>query len=364
MDGLEKLSIVIPTLNRQNYVLRQVRYWKESGAQIHIFDGSDQPIKDLSFLSANIHYHHAREDFFARMLLATEIVDTEYVALLGDDDLFCKSGLRQSIAMLDNEPSVFGVVGRAMYFFYQRGKVLGHRTHESASNYSENITTGIQRLQNLYHEGKIGAIAYGVFRSEGWKVSVRATYGKKFSCAYVYDTFLRTMLTYCGDIRVSKNLTWLCSGENPPIKDYSSFNRRIGLIDWFDTPDLKTEVVDFKTRLTEALFSFGRDSHADLREAVEYVVSTLEQRYRTKADNRKSVRQILPIIAQRLVPQVLKDVLKGHLPKGIKKFFDWENFDLEMTVMESQNSGVIYEESELRGITQLIRDFHLAAMIE
>jgi glycosyltransferase domain-containing protein len=359
VDGLEKLSIVIPTLNRQNYVLRQAHYWKESRAQIHIFDGSDQPITDLSFLSANVHYHHVSEDFFGRMLRAAEIVDTEFVALLGDDDLFCRSGLRQCIAMLDNDPRVFGVVGRAMYFFYQRGKVLGHLTHESSTNYSEDITTGIQRLQNLYHDGKIGAIAYGVFRSEGWKISVRATYGKKFSCAYVYDTFLRTMLTYCGDIRVSKNLTWLCSGENPPIKDHSSFNRKIDIIDWFDTPELSTEVVGFKTRLADALFGFGRDTHEDLRNAVEYVVSALESRYRIKANNRKSLRQYLPKIAQRLVPQPIKDALKGHLPKSLKRIFDWENCDLEVSVMEAQKSGVVYEASELHEITQIIKDFHI-----
>ena len=364
MDGLEKLSIVIPTLNRQNYVLRQAHYWRESGAQIHIFDGSDQPITDLSWLSANVHYHHVEEDFFGRMLRATETVETDYVALLGDDDFFCRSGLRQSIALLDNDPRVFGVVGRAMYFFYQRGKVLGHRTHESSTDYSEDITTGIQRLQNLYHDGKIGAIAYGVFRSEGWKVSVRATYGKKFSCAYVYDTFLRTMLTYYGDIRVSKNLTWLCSGENPPIKDHSSFNRKIDIIDWFDTPELSNEVVAFKGRLTDALYGFGRDAHEDIRNAVEYVVTTLEHRYRIKATNRKTLRQTLPKIAQRLAPQIIKDALKGHLPKGLKKIFDWENFDLGVVGMEAQISGGVYEVSELHGITQIIKDFHKKSLNE
>ncbi|CAB4825286.1 unannotated protein [freshwater metagenome] len=359
MGGLEKLSIVIPTFDRQSYVLRQVRYWEKSGAQIHIFDGSDQPLSDTSFFTGNIHYHHAKEDFFARMLRAAETVDTEYVALLGDDDLFCKSGLKQCITVLDKEPGVFGVVGRAIYFFHQRGKVLGHRTHESAANYPDDVTTGIQRLHNLYHDGKIGAIAYGLFRSEGWKISVRATYGKKFSCAYVYDTFLRTMLTYYGDIRVSESLTWLCSGENPPIKDHSSFNRKIDIVDWFDAPELKAEVIEFKTRLTEALFGFGRDAQVDLRDAVEYVVGTLEMRYRVKADSRKTLRNKLPKIAQRFVPQVLKDILKDHLPKGIRRILDWENYELEVVAKEAQNAGVAYEASELQEITQIIKDFHL-----
>lgn len=50
------------------------------------------------------------------MRRATELIDTPYVAMLGDDDLFTKSGLKKCLDHLEGNSEVFGVVGRSMFF--------------------------------------------------------------------------------------------------------------------------------------------------------------------------------------------------------------------------------------------------------
>jgi hypothetical protein len=106
-------------------------------------------MKDLENLSTNIHYHHIDDDYFARMRAATVLIDTPYVAVLADDDLFLTAGLKESIRRLEFEPNLFGVVGRAAYFFFQRGNVFGHQTHSLSSNYPDDVDDGISRLNNL-----------------------------------------------------------------------------------------------------------------------------------------------------------------------------------------------------------------------
>lgn len=358
MDGLEKLSIVIPTYGRQQYVLRQAKYWQGSGAQIHILDGSATPILNIDQFAANVHYHHLAEDFFTRMLHATSLIKTPYVALLGDDDLFMKSGLSEGIARLEQENELFGIVGRAVYFFFQRGKVMGNPTHEHSANYSKEVKTGIDRLHHLYHEGKIGGLAYGVYRADGWKLAVTATYGKRYSCVYVYDTFLRTMLTYYGEIEVVDALTWFCSGENPPIKNESSFNRKIDLIDWFDGIEFEQERIDFKRRLVDFLTEVRNDDRVIIKEVVESVVSTLEDRYRVKATNRTSLRKRIPSIVQRYVPRKVKDFGKDYLPASLKKILDWENFTLREVALKLEARGINYKHTELDQVVSLLQNFH------
>jgi glycosyltransferase domain-containing protein len=360
VDGLEKLSIVIPTFGRHDFVRRQIGYWSDSSATIHIMDGSPDPIgtKDLENLSTNIHYHHTNDDFFARMRVAAGLINTPFVAMLGDDDLFLKSGLQESVRRLETESNLFGVVGRAVYFFFQRGKVLGNQTHSLSSNYPAEVVDGIGRLNNLYHDGKIGGLAYGVYRSPGWLTAVQSTYAKKYSCAYVYDTFLRTTLTYLGEIQMSESLVWLCSGENPPIKNESSFNRKVDLIDWFDGVEYAEEVVDFKHRLVEALFKEGRDSKETLAASVNSVVSTLESRYRVKATQRTSLAKRLPGLVQRYVPKKIKDFGKDYLPLRMKKVLDWQNFTLSEVLPQMKSRGVCYDEAEARRVIALIEDFH------
>ena len=360
MDGLEKLSIVIPTYGRHDFVRRQIGYWSNSPVTVHIMDGSPDPIESefLENLAPNIKYRHSNDDFFTRMRAATELINTPYVALLGDDDLFVKSGLRRCVEHLDNKVEVFGVVGRSMYFFHQRGVVFGEPKHSEATNYERDIQGGIARLHNLYHPGKIGAVAYGVFRSDQWKPVIRATYAKKYSSGYVYDTFLRTLLTYTGEIEVVEAATWLCSGENPPIKNQSSFNRSVDLIEWLDDPKFKDEVIDFKGRLVSEALDIKPEEEVVMVGAIDYVVGTLKERYREKANRRVSFREKLPRMIKAVAPASVKQAAKSILPRSITRKLDWQGIQFLdcLTLMEQR--GVYVDRKEMSTITEMIRAFH------
>lgn len=157
MAGLEKLSIVIPTFGRPDFVRRQISYWSNCAVTVHIMDGS--PISliqtGMESIPSNVKYHHSTDDFFGRMRRATELIDTPYVAMLGDDDLFTKSGLKKCLDHLEGNSEVFGVVGRSMFFFHQRSVVFGEPKHPEAANYDKEIKGGIARLLNLYHPGRL-----------------------------------------------------------------------------------------------------------------------------------------------------------------------------------------------------------------
>ena len=360
MDGLEKLSIVIPTYGRHDFVRRQIGYWSDSPVTVHIMDGSSHPIESESLenLSSNIKYRHSNDDFFTRMRAATELINTPYVALLGDDDLFVKSGLRRCVEHLENRAEVFGVVGRSMYFFHQRGVVFGEPKHSEATNYERDIRGGIARLHNLYHPGKIGAVAYGVFRSDQWKPAIRATYAKKYSSGYVYDTFLRTLLTYTGEIEVVEAVTWLCSGENPPIKNQSSFNRSIDLLEWLDDPKFKDEVIDFKRRLVSEALVIKSQEEAVMVSAIDFVVGTLEERYRYKANRRVSFREKLPRMIKAMAPAPVKQAAKSILPRSITRKLDWQGIQFLDCLNLMEQRGVYVDRKEMSNITEMIRAFH------
>ena len=360
MSVLEKLSIVIPTYDRHDFVRRQIGYWANSDVTVHIMDGSPVPMSQeyLEDLTPNIKYHHSNDDFFSRMQSATELVDTQYVAMLGDDDLFVKSGLKRCVEHLDVKTEVFGVVGRSIYFFHQRGVVFGEPKHPEATNYERDIRGGIARLYNLYHPGKIGAIAYGVFRAEQWKPAIRATYARKYSSGYVYDTFLRTLLTYSGEIEVVEAVTWLCSGENPPIQNQSSFNRSIDLIEWFDEPKFKDEVIDFKERLASKVSEIHPEEGGVILSAIDFVVGTLEERYRVKATRRVSFREKLPRLIKTITPAPVKQIAKNLLPRSITKRLDWQGIRFLDCVNLMEQRGVSVDREEMATISQMIKEFH------
>jgi hypothetical protein len=245
-----------------------------------------------------------------------------------------------------------------MYFFHQRGVVFGEPKHSEATNYERDIRGGIARLHNLYHPGKIGAVAYGVFRSDQWKPVIRATYAKKYSSGYVYDTFLRTLLTYTGEIEVVEAATWLCSGENPPIKNQSSFNRSVDLIEWLDDPKFKDEVIDFKGRLVSEALDIKPEEEVVMVGAIDHVVGTLEERYREKANRRVSFREKLPRMIKAMAPAPVKQVAKSILPRSITRKLDWQGIQFLDCLNLMEQRGVYVDRKEMSTIAEMIRAFH------
>ena len=102
-NSLAKLTLVVPTYNRHSYALRNMFYWSGRSVTVHVLDGSPTPISlpELSGLAQNIHYHHLPVSIFDRLRIATELISTDYCALMGDDEFFIPSALESCIAELD-----------------------------------------------------------------------------------------------------------------------------------------------------------------------------------------------------------------------------------------------------------------------
>ena len=52
-NNYEKVSVIIPTYNRQNYAIRQLNYWSETGVCVHVLDGSNESINESLYNKSN-----------------------------------------------------------------------------------------------------------------------------------------------------------------------------------------------------------------------------------------------------------------------------------------------------------------------
>ena len=123
---LSKLSIVIPTYNRQAFLFRQCTYWSGTGVTLILIDGSPTPLKTSLQKKLekfqNVTYLHSKTSLGKRLLKASKLITTPFTALCSDDDFITKSGAISSVKLLEKQPDLVACRGESIYASISKDK--------------------------------------------------------------------------------------------------------------------------------------------------------------------------------------------------------------------------------------------------
>ena len=355
-SDLARLTIVVPSYERPQYVGRQIRYWNDRQATLLIVDGSARPLESTQTSgNSRLLYHHHVASFQHRMLRACDLITTEFVALCGDDDLYLPSGLRACIERLDRDPGMVGCVGRSLRFSHTQGDMFAQFINRDVADTSNMFASGLQRVSNTYQQNKIDSAMYGVYRTSAWQESVLFTYSLDYSTVYIYEFILALLLPFRGSVGITNHLTWMSSGENASIMNASGFNRAIGVLEWMNNSRYADEVFKLKTAVCDEMARTYDGARCDVEQVIERVFAELHSRLMTKASrrHRRSSRQILRRLLP-IVPNRLKHILKKQLPTGLRDRFAFGIIPWDDFVRELEKSSIQCDVRELQHFTNVI----------
>ena len=202
MSVFSKISIVIPTHNRPEYIARAIDYWANFDVDLFIADSSSQYSKPEKF--NGIYYHTPNLNFSEKLYFVLKEIKTPYVALCADDDFILKSGMLSSIKYLDKHKDFSSAQGRMVAFYLDdENLVQYYPAYTKAMNYEinhEKASVRIQQSMDQYMH-----IFYAVHRieslresfklskehlcSRGWEIGVSlisSLYGNHKTLPYFY----------------------------------------------------------------------------------------------------------------------------------------------------------------------------------
>lgn len=122
------ITIIIPTKNRPDLLVQNLRYLTSLGMRVLVIDGSLQFNLDASMLTTQ-YIHAPGLCLSGRAKLALDHLTTKYFAFCADDDFICESGLQGLVDELDSNNQLAAVQGRHLQFFTDQhlpGKILPH----------------------------------------------------------------------------------------------------------------------------------------------------------------------------------------------------------------------------------------------
>lgn len=111
----EKITVIIPTHKRYQYLKRSFDYWSQTGIQILVADSSTSKYQDR--IPDNVSYYHYPEKSFAYKLVdVLKKVETDYSVLCADDDFLTPIGLESSVDFLENNTDYVIAQGKYTLF--------------------------------------------------------------------------------------------------------------------------------------------------------------------------------------------------------------------------------------------------------
>ena len=156
-----KVAILIPTMNRSEFLIRQLWYYVslESPHPVYIGDASNKEqrerletgIKTIG-QRLTIHYHHWPEKNDRQTISQLgEIASEPFCAFIGDDDFFIPDSLSKCAEYLDKNKEYRTAQGKAILFSLKESGPLGIMNDVSAywNKIEAEEETGVDRLSRF-----------------------------------------------------------------------------------------------------------------------------------------------------------------------------------------------------------------------
>ncbi len=362
MNELKRLSIIVPTYNRQAYIERQIKYWQGLPVTLYILDGSEKPLpfSKSARLPDNILYYHMPCSITERLKCGADLVITPYVMLLGDDEFSVPSAIIQCIKELDDDSGLISCMGLAARFWRgPQNKVLARDSYQRLKDYKVNGDSAAERM--AYHMNPyICSTIYSVMRSHVWIKNIELMAKSHYSAPVISE--LQFELSSCcqGKSKVINELMWLRSGENPPVS-LKDWNRKIDYLMWYGGSQYSMEREEFITAFVNHFASNGSFivSRKDVEEALLQLNNYLQQRnvvsnVRSRSSSALSIlRDIIIRLSPRLVRMMRQAV--NYMHYYISDDSEIRRFAAEMDLRESCSVDI----QAVSKIEKVIREFRL-----
>ncbi len=368
MLTLSKLTIVVLTYDRPLYALRTMGLWSGTGASVHVLDGSGKAIAPvhLRAFSSNIHYHHLPVSIFKRIAEASNLVETEYVAFLADDDFFLPSALEKCILELEHSPALVACCGR------QIGKLLAadltvrwsavqglRSSHEGGHSSALEMEDPLERVLAHFSPYSPSTI-YSVCRSDAWIKATQVLSTREFSSGVALEVQFELLMSFQGKTKVIEDLMWLRSAEN----DSHTTGFELAFHTWFSDKRYGPEVDDFLTITAKALAA-GALSPGMVRHGLEQACGAYVASCNASVNNASSepsLPTIKPVLSWSALdlPKRLIRRLSSRLPAPICAALP-ERFGFRPYVeiaKQLETAGVHVDWEQLNVVLESVRSLH------
>ena len=355
----------MPSCERQFFIIRSMKYWSNKSVRLVVLDGSKQKIKP-SILgkfskNKNIYYEHSRSSFVQRLSRAKSLINTEYVALIGDDEFYIPSTIVRCINELDKNKDLVACLGTAVSFYPLNGAVYGKPKYPKLWGYEISHNNPRERAKKHMRD-YVPSLVYAITRAHQWKIALSAYTDEEFPVFAMIELQMELILSFAGKSKVIPFLMWLRSSKETEkiIQKEKSLNPKNIFPKWWNNKKIKTEHKRFVSIVSKkfALLNPGYEDHYYSKSVIDacnnFIIFSLERKNRRKVN-----------ILRRLLRYFIKFIHEDRIRKTKNFIFGlagWPKLSNNLLIKEVKSmhkKGQTVDFKEVDNIIQIVTDFHI-----
>ena len=266
--GLNNLTLLMPTFNRQRYAKRAMDFWSNTDVNLIVLDGSPNPIEPefTNKLSKQIKYIQNQESWIDRIVFGSNLSETTYTMLICDDEFYLPSALKLLISELNLNRHINTAAGLAVAFYPYANTLFFRRIYREFKDASVQLDDPIERV---VHHMKPYAVTslYGMNRTQVFRKNIEvAKIWSVLPDPASFELGFEIANSYQGKTKVLPVISWLRSMENPPIWNTKAMQTHTWWIDRDNDQELKNA-----SSATETALRLRGDYNGELEEQVLYI---------------------------------------------------------------------------------------------
>lgn len=327
---LSDLTIIIPTYNRQNFLVRQIIYLSNYNVNLLIADGSEKKIdqKIINKLKnyKDFNYIHSNNlSYVDRIKFASKKIQSKYAMCLAEDDFLVFSGVEKAIQQLKNDTSLSACFGQIAALDYNKFKKKSYLIDYGASlkNYSIRHSNPKDRL-NFAFESYRSFSPYAVFNQSQFK-EIWSKIDHSFCLELTeYEHAINTLLI--GEIKIINELFWIRSQELESLDNKVDGSRKNNFKKWYVDKNFELDVKKFEERTLKNLSYYLDCSQKESAKILKELINCL-------IDDKKHTGLVNKSYFKKLISFFIKIIKSYSLTNSINNIFKDTYFVIKIKLL-------------------------------
>lgn len=269
-DQLDNLTVIILSKERSRLLGYTLSYWAKLPCKVIVVHDAQVSLEKYA-LGDRVKYILCNESILYRLGKAAFLVQTPYVVIANDDEIYLPSALRQIISHLESNPELDACGGQALAYTWAGSKLLALPIYPFLRNYSNTLDSSRERVSKTI-KSKNWMDLLSVHRTSNFKRVVKEVMKfDGFSTPYMYEVMFSLFLSLFGKTLRLNLLYWGRNWFEPYHSDLNKWNREVTWKTWLIHEDFRLERIKWRKILQDCLTEIKQKSTADSLEAVRWL---------------------------------------------------------------------------------------------